>query len=253
MKLTLLGTGAVGGVPLYGCDCPACTRARAVSDFVRRPASALLEADGLRIALDAGLADFGHRFPSGSLDAVLLTHYHMDHVAGLFELRWGKGARLPVHGPVDAEGCADLHKHPGLLDFSFTLQPFQQLALGGIRITALPLNHSKPTLGYFFEHEGQRIAYLTDTAGLPPDTETFLKTHCPDLMVLDCSHPPRDTPPRNHNDIHLAIVLHHRIKPVETWLTHIGHDLDAWLMSNPEALPARMKAARDGWVWQGIL
>ncbi|HET19548.1 MAG TPA: phosphonate metabolism protein PhnP, partial [Chromatiales bacterium] len=44
MKLTLLGSGAVGGVPLYGCDCPACVRARAMSDYIRRPASALLEA-----------------------------------------------------------------------------------------------------------------------------------------------------------------------------------------------------------------
>ena len=34
MKLTLLGSGAVGGVPLYGCDCPACVRARAMSDYI---------------------------------------------------------------------------------------------------------------------------------------------------------------------------------------------------------------------------
>ncbi|MFZ5579849.1 MAG: phosphonate metabolism protein PhnP [Pseudomonadota bacterium] len=253
MKFTLLGTGAVGGVPLYGCDCPACVRARAVTDFVRRPASALFEAEGLRIALDAGLADFGHRFPSGSLDAVLLTHYHMDHVAGLFEMRWGKGRVLPVHGPRDAEGCADLFQHTGLLDFSPILEPFAHLTLGNTHITALPLIHSKPTLGYFIQHDGLRIAYLTDTIGLPLETESFLKAHRPDLMVLDCSHPPRDVPPRNHNDINLALALHQSIKPFETWLTHIGHDLDAWLMQNPDVLPARMKAACDGWAWQGIL
>ncbi|MEW5972485.1 MAG: phosphonate metabolism protein PhnP [Pseudomonadota bacterium] len=257
MKFTLLGSGAVGGVPLYGCTCPACVRARAVKDFVRRPASALFEAGGLRIALDAGLTDFGQRFdpctPGGGLDAVLLTHYHMDHVAGLFEMRWGKGRVLPVHGPLDVEGCADLFKHPGLLDFSHSLEPFAQLEWGGTRITALPLIHSRPTLGYFIQHDGLNIAYLTDTVGLPQETKGFLKAHRPDLMVLDCSHPPRDAPPRNHNDIRLALGIHQSIQPGETWLTHIGHDLDNWLMQNPDALPAHIKMARDGWVWRSVL
>lgn len=253
MKFTLLGTGAVGGVPLYGCDCPACVRARAVTDYIRRPASALLEAGNTRIALDAGLPDFSHRFPSGSLNAVLLTHYHMDHVAGLFEMRWGKGPSLPVHGPLDAEGCADLHKHHGLLDFSRTLEPFDRFQLDEVAVTALPLIHSKPTLGYALQHDGLCIAYLTDTADLPGTTLEFLKTHRPDLMVLDCSHPPRDTPPHNHNDIHLALQLHQAIKPFETWLTHIGHDLDAWLIDHPDSLPPRMRAARDGQIWTGMV
>ncbi len=253
MKLTLLGTGAVGGVPLYGCDCKACQRARAVSDFVRRPASALLEVDGFCIALDAGLPDFGHRFPPGSLRAVLLTHFHMDHVAGLFELRWGKGAGLPVYAPHDDEGCADLLKHPGLLDFSQRMEPFGVLDMGELRITALPLIHSKPTLGYFFEHGGERIAYLSDTVGLPPASLDFLRRKTPDLMVLDCSHPPRDTPPRNHNDIPRAIALHQQILPIETWLTHIGHDLDAWLMQHQNQIPARMRVAHDGLCWAGLM
>ena len=249
MKLTLLGTGAVGGVPLYGCNCKACQRARAVSDFVRRPASALLEVDGFCIALDAGLPDFAHRFPPGSLRAVLLTHFHMDHVAGLFDMRWGKSAPLAVYAPQDDEGCADLLKHPGFLDFSSTLEPFQRLEMDALSITALPLNHSKPTLGYFLEHAGERIAYLTDTVGLPPATLAFLQQNLPDLMVLDCSHPPRDTVPRNHNDLPLAIELHQQIHPIETWLTHIGHELDAWLMQNPRSLPAGMRVAQDAWVW----
>jgi len=134
MKFTVLGSGAVGGVPLYGCDCPACQRARAVSSYIRHPASALIEHGNTRIALDAGLADFGTRFQSGSLDAVLLTHYHMDHVAGLFAIRWGKGASLTIHGPVDEHGCADLHTHPGILDFSSTVEPFLSFTINDIRI-----------------------------------------------------------------------------------------------------------------------
>ena len=253
MKFTLLGSGAVGGVPLYGCDCPACLRARTFKDHIRRPASALLEHAGTRIALDAGLADFGQRFPSGSLDALLLTHYHMDHVAGLFEIRWGKGASLAVHGPVDEKGCDDLHTHHGILDFSATLEPFQCFEINDIRITALPLIHSRPTLGYFLEVDGARIAYLTDTVDLPATTLAFLQTHRPDVMVLDCSHPPSDTPRRNHNDLNLALQLHKSIAPLETWLTHIGHDLDAWFMAHPNALPLGVLLAHDGQIWHGLM
>jgi phosphoribosyl 1,2-cyclic phosphate phosphodiesterase len=253
MKFTVLGSGAVGGVPLYGCDCPACQRARTVSSYIRRPASALIEYGNTRIALDAGLADFGQRFPSGSLDAVLLTHYHMDHVAGLFEIRWGKGASLAIHGPVDEHGCDDLHTHHGILDFSSTVEPFQSFTINDIRITALPLIHSRPTLGYFIEVDGARMAYLTDTVDLPAATLAFLQTHRPDLMLLDCSHPPSGTPRRNHNDLNLALSLHQKIAPLETWLTHISHDLDAWLMAHPEPLPQGVSIAQDGQVWRGLV
>ncbi len=41
----------------------------------------------------------------------------MDHVQGLFPLRWGVGDKIPVYGPPDEQGCDDLFKHPGLLDF----------------------------------------------------------------------------------------------------------------------------------------
>lgn len=99
----------------------------------------------------------------------------MDHVHSLFDLRWGKGASIPVHSPDDAKGCDDLYKHPGVLDFSFRAYPFESFEWQGITVTPLPLIHSKPTLGYAFEFEGQSIAYLTDTNGLPSETTQWLK------------------------------------------------------------------------------
>lgn len=244
MHLTFLGTGDVRQVPVYGCHCRACTAARDDERLRRRPCSALLEAGGQRILIDGGLTDLAERFGPGDLTAILLTHYHVDHVQGLFHLRWGLNDSIPVYGPDDRGGCADLLKHPGILDFRPPLQPFAPFMLGEVQITPLPLQHSKPTFGYLFEQDGRRIAYLTDTVGLPADTERFLQGFDELEMVIDCSQPPRPEPPRNHNDLNLVLAIHQRLQPKTTWLTHIGHEMDQWLQDH--RLPDAVHVARDG-------
>jgi len=145
-----------------------------------------------------------------------------------------------------AQGCADLYKNHGLLDFR-PLSKFQPFSLGALAITPLPLIHSKPTFGYCIDYNnGRRLAYLTDTVGLPPKTEAFLRTLPVNLLVLDCAHPPRTSPPRNHNDFNLAIAIVERCQPRQAVLTHIGHELDAWLLDQKGTLPASVKIGRDG-------
>lgn len=248
MRVTFLGTGAAGGVPLYGCDCPACTRARAVVDFRRLPCTALVEAGDTRILLDAGLTDLTERFPPASLSAIVLTHFHPDHVQGLFHLRWGIGKNIPVYGPPDSEGCADLYKNHGLLEFR-RLTKFEPVTIGSLKLTPLPLIHSKATFGYAIEEtDGQRFAYLTDTAGLPPRTETFLKSWRPASFALDCSYPPQSDLPRNHNDLALALTIAETLAPAKVWLTHISHELDAWLLGNTGDLPPHVAVTHDSQV-----
>ncbi|EGH12898.1 carbon-phosphorus lyase complex accessory protein, partial [Pseudomonas savastanoi pv. glycinea str. race 4] len=107
---------------------------------------------------------------------------------------------------------------------------FETRALGALQVTALPLTHSKPTFGYMFEGDGQRFAYLTDTVGLPDATCEFLQRQPLDVLILDCSMPPQPQPPRNHNDLTLALQTIDQLRPGKAVLTHIGHTLDAWLM-----------------------
>lgn len=248
MLLTLLGTGNAGQVPVYNCDCVACQRARQQPRFRRGPCCALLECGETRWLIDAGLTDLTQRFPPGSLSGVLQTHYHADHAQGLLQLRWGKSLKIPILGPEDAEGFADLYRHPGILDFSKTLTAFKPEALAGCTVTPVPLVHSKPTFGYVLEDDGQRIAYLTDTVGLPEDTTIFLQRKPLDWLVLDCSSPPAASPPRNHNDLTRALETVQALQPRQTVLTHIGHDLDAWLMEGGRELPEGVAAAHDGMV-----
>jgi phosphoribosyl 1,2-cyclic phosphate phosphodiesterase len=247
LRLTFLGTGDAAQTPVYGCACPICARARRNAAERRGPCSALVEAAGQRWLIDSGLVDLSERFPPGSLDGILQTHYHADHAEGLLRLRWGFGPPLPVHGPDDPEGFADLYRHSGPLDFSRPFFAFERRLLGlGLYVTAIPLTHSRITFGYLIEFATRRLAYLTDTVGLPPESEACLRRHRLDLLVLDCTFPPQTAAPRNHNDVTRALQTVAALSPDRTLFTHIGHTLDTWLNSPHAQLPPRVSCAKDG-------
>lgn len=250
MRVSFLGTGAAGGVPLYGCTCAACTRAQVDPRHVRRPCSVLVEHGQTRVLIDAGLMDLHERFAPGSLSGIVLTHFHADHVQGLLHLRWGRGAPIPVYAPPDSEGFADLYKHPGLLDFR-RLAKFEPQRIGTLGFKPVPLVHSKPTFGYAIEADsGQRFAYLTDTLGLPAQTEAFLRDWRADGLAIDCSDPPGDAPQngplKGHNDWDQALAAIASVAPRRAWLTHVGHALDDWLVRAAPDMPASVAVAQDG-------
>ena len=244
LTLRLTGTGGAQLVPVFGCDCAACRRARREESHRRRPCSGVVTFNSAVTLLDAGRPDLMEHHPAGSFQQVLLTHYHLDHVQGLFPLRWGVGDSIPVYGPPDEQGCDDLFKHPGLLDFSHTVEPFVMFDLQGLQVTPLPLNHSKLTFGYLLETAHSRVAWLSDTAGLPEKTVKFLRNNQPQVMVIDCSHPPRANSPRNHCDLNTVLALNEVIRSPRVVLTHISHQLDVWLMEN--VLPSGFEAGFDG-------
>lgn len=248
MRLTLLGTGNAAGMPLYGCNCQYCFSARNNQDLRRTACSAKLDMGDITILLDAGQLHLADSYPSGTLDAILLTHFHPDHVQGLFHLRWGIGNAIPVYCPPDDEGCADLYKHPGILNF-IPKNEFSSFSIGDMEITPLPLNHSKNTHGYFFEGDGHTIAYLTDTKGLPLATEQFLSSRDVDLMVIDCSYVP-DSNKGGHNNLNEVIEIASSTQPEKVVLTHIGHDLDIWLQQNSGELSPNIVAGYDGMALQ---
>lgn len=244
MKLRFLGTGDAAGVPVHGCHCAACVAAHNKPEHVRRPCSALLECSAGHFLIDAGLMDLVERFPDQALNAMFLTHFHVDHVQGLFRLRWGTGPTISVYCPPDTNGCADLYKHPGMLRFK-PLQKYRAIEIGSLRVTPLPLIHSKPTLGYCFDDGTHRLAYLTDTLGLPPKVIDFLSRRRPHQMVIDTRNPP-GTVIGNHNDLDQTLALHRQIAPQQTWITHLGHEMDCWLAAGGAAqLPINVRVARD--------
>jgi len=244
MRLKLIGTGNAAGIPIYGCECLLCVKAKENVGFRRGPASALLEINEKKYLIDAGGMDIADKFSDDKLDGIFLTHFHPDHVQGLFQLRWGKGESIPVYCPPDSLGCADLYKNSGILDFN-SKKKFETFRIDYLQVTPLPLIHSKVTFGYFFEFENYRIAYLTDTKGLPPKTSIFLQDKMIDLLIIDTSHSP-DVVDYNHNNLTESLLIHDLLKPIRTVLTHISHDFDIWLDENKNNLPNNVVVAKDG-------
>lgn len=243
MRLKFLGTGNAAGIPLYGCECGYCKKVTKDLSLQRTPCSALLTIGDKRYLIDAGQTDLHKKFKPHSIDGIFLTHFHPDHVQGLFHLRWGINLQIPVYTPPDSQGCADLYKHSGILEF-IPQKKFKPFNLEQLTITPLPLIHSKVTFGYLFEYQSKKLAYLTDTKGLPDNTIEFLKNVNLDLMILDCTFKP-DTEARNHNNFDDAIMIENIIQPKKIILTHIGHDFDVWLQTNHNKLPKNMTIAKD--------
>jgi phosphoribosyl 1,2-cyclic phosphate phosphodiesterase len=115
-----------------------------------------------------------------------------------------------------------------------------------LRITPVPLIHSKPCLGYVFETGRARLAYLSDTVGLPQPARDHLAGQPPDLAIIDGTHPPTQHHPRNHNNLDHVRELHGAIASRRTVVTHVGHDMAEWLLDHESSLPADITVGRDG-------
>lgn len=163
-----------------------------------------------------GLARLG--FPAGRVHAVLLTHFHSDHVDGLGALmlqRWVGGAAtapLPLFGPTGVETVADgfnaayttdagyrtAHHGPTVAPpsgFGVAARPFAVPAParvvfeeGGLKVTAFAVSHApaEPAVGYRFDYRGRCITVSGDTA---PDDRLMAAAKGCDLLVHEALQP----------------------------------------------------------------
>jgi phosphoribosyl 1,2-cyclic phosphate phosphodiesterase len=187
-----------------------------------------------------------------SIDAVLYTHPHLDHVVGFDELRafcWGKQAPLPLYGTSECIGVlkgmfgwafSAENTHRGYVkpDPRFVTSAFQ---IGGLSITPLPVEHGTvETVGYLFETEsGFRAAYLPDVKHIPENTMNLLEK--PDLLIIDAL---RESPHSTHLSLGEALAISQEVSPRRTLLTHISHELDHAELS--ARLPDGVDVACDG-------
>ncbi len=254
MKLTFLGTGTSTGVPTIGCECETCRSDDPRDKRLR--VSVLIEHAGQQILVDTSI-DFRQqalRAKLKRLDAVFITHCHVDHVFGLDDIRpfnfrygamgvyaneiaWTDLKRIfryifePTHF---GGGLPQLIPHTVVHNSTFSFG-------NGLEVTPLEVIHGKlPVIAYRFND----FAYATDLKTIPPDSMDGLRDL--DVLVLDCV---RFKPHSTHLCLDEALAYIEDLKPKRAFLTHLNHDV---LHSrDSRLLPDNVSFAYDEMVVEG--
>lgn len=247
ITVTILGSGTSHGIPMIACDCPVCTSSDP-NDRRMRP-SILIQYENTTLLVDTSpelrlqcLANNVRR-----VDAVLYTHFHVDHVAGMDDLRrfnWLQNGAIPVYGQQ-----ATLDRLQVMFPYVFeTANSYPSAVpnlnlhaidgtfeINGRKITPIPLLHGKlPVLGFRVGN----FAYCTDVSEIPADSWPLL--YDMDVLILDAL---RKRPHPTHFNLEQAVSHAKQIGAKQTYFTHIAHELPHE-ETNGE-LPPKMALAHD--------
>lgn len=257
MKVTLLGCGTSVGVPALGragwgkCD-PNNPKNR------RQRCAVLVQKEGYNLLIDAGPDIRNQLLDAGNpkIDAVLITHTHSDHVAGLDDLRtyyWPDEVKIPIYGT--ASTLDDLkskfnylfvknEKSPSYFVPSLEavqISPDTSLSLGGMDIKILRQVHGRiDSLGFVFD---QKFGYSTDVVEIPEYNFTHLMNL--DLWIVEGLRP---NPHQAHAHFDLSFEWIARCKPKRAVLTHLG--LEADYEETLSICPKGVEPGYDGQVFE---
>lgn len=234
---------------MIGCDCPVCTSPNPRNNRTRP--SVLMHLPGGDLLIDTGpeLRLQLVREKIKLVHAVLYTHYHVDHLFGLDDARifpLKLNHPLPVYCTDDVEEVIrqafSYAFHPpatgGLVLPQLDLRridhrPFEVL---GETVTPIPLLHGRfNVLGFRIGN----LAYCTDVSRIPNDSWPLLEGL--DTLILDCLRPGESHP--SHFGLDEALTVIERVKPKQTYFTHMSHK---WDYDHPPRLPSGVALAYDG-------
>lgn len=247
MKITVLGSGGEKSTPVYGCKCDACRFANIDSTRRRKPASILLECQGVKLLIDAGIKDFYDRFPAGTLNYILLTQYKIENLLALYDIRSGVDVSIRVIGPHDPKGCADLQQSSGILNFEQKAFPLESFFLNPFSITPLSLEKSNAALGYLVSCNGKCLAYFPDRVALDESLVSNLREARVDVIFIDSYSSCLGVYSGSAcTDMARVVSVHNGILTKKTIITHLGHDMDNWLIQHGNTLPFDIEPAYEG-------
>ena len=247
MKLTFLGTGTSQGVPVIACHCRVC-RSGDIRDS-RLRTSALLSIDDRNVLFDIG-PDFRQqmlREKVEHIDAILITHAHRDHVAGLDDIRsfnYVQHRKMEVYLNAEARHAIERdyhyifepHQYPGLPEANLhTVEgPF---TVGDIPVMPIKAMHKDlPVLGFRIGE----LAYITDANYIAP--EEMAKLQGVKVLVINALRKEKHF---SHYCLPEALEIIGKVAPERAFLTHMSHEMGLHAEISAEQ-PAGVQLAYDG-------
>lgn len=250
MKITFLGTGTSQGVPVIACHCDVC-RSLDYRDK-RLRTSVHLEVDTKSFVIDTG-PDFRQqvlRERIQRLNAIIFTHEHKDHTAGLDDIRafnFRQKRDMPIYGRKNVidqlkqefSYAFSEKKYPGVPQIETHIIDGQPFSVDGVTFTPIEVLHLKlPVYGFRINN----FTYITDANYISESEKEKIKGS--KVLVLNAL---QQEPHVSHFNLEEAIALAQEINAEETYFTHLSHRMGKH-KDIEENLPQGINLAYDGLV-----
>lgn len=248
MKITFLGTGTSQGVPIIGCKCEVCQSIDPKDKRLRT--SVHIETKDLSLVIDSG-PDFRQqmlREKIEKLDAILYTHDHKDHTAGLDDVRaFNYIQKKPMEVFAEENVLETIkrefsyafkkNKYPGVPRIDLNTIENKTFNIQNQSITPIRgLHHKLPVLGYRINN----MAYITDMNYI--SEEEMKKLQNLDVLIINALRIEKHI---SHFNLEEALFVIENCKPKKAYLTHLSHAMGKYeeLSGN---LPKNVNVAFDG-------
>ncbi|TAF93205.1 MAG: MBL fold metallo-hydrolase [Cytophagia bacterium] len=248
MKITFLGTGTSSGVPLIGCNCAVCSSLDYRDQRLRT--SVHLEINGKSFVIDTS-PDFRQQMLRAGikhLDAVLFTHQHKDHIAGLDDVRaynFFQGSDMPIYARDEVLTQLQIEfayvfaekRYPGIPRLQLNEIKNEPFEIEGVSFLPIDvMHHLMPVFGF----RVGRFAYITDVNHISESEQTKLQNL--DVLVLGALQRQSHI---SHYNLNQALEIVAQIQPKRAYFTHISHRMGLQRDLDIE-LPPHVRLAYDG-------
>ncbi|MEO8719630.1 MAG: MBL fold metallo-hydrolase [Ginsengibacter sp.] len=248
LRITFLGTGTSGGVPMIACNCAICSSTNEKDKRLR--SSILVQSEKTSLVVDT-TPDFRTQMLRENvkkLDAVMFTHPHKDHIAGLDDIKafnffQKKPVEVYANKLTEESLRRDYYyifsekKYPGIPDITLHTISDQPFEVGDIPVIPILVHHLKmPVLGFRFKN----FTYITDANRI--EGEEKKKIEGSEILVVNAL---RKKEHISHFNLQQAVDLVNELKIPVAYFTHISHQMGLHDDINNE-LPTNIRLAYDG-------